>query len=80
MFLLHMAGGALLAMAALSALAQAPSMAVPDNRAWPGHEPGVSVSLSRSNNAVNVPEGNPRVGIANPRRNPGVGAVALPVD
>ena len=45
---------ALLSIAAVQALAQAPSTLDPATGARPGHEPGVGVSLPLSNNASNI--------------------------
>jgi hypothetical protein len=45
---------ALLSMAAMQALAQAPSNLDPATGARPGHEPGVGDSLPLSNNASNI--------------------------
>ena len=78
MFVAKVAGGALLAMAAASALAQVPSMT--DTGARPGHIPGVGESLPRSDKAGSILEGNPRVTIANTLPDPGISDNALPVD
>ena len=80
MFLIKFVGGAMLAMAGVSALAQVPSMGAPDDGARPGHIPGVGESLPRSDKAGNILEGNPRVTIANTLPDPGIALDALPVD
>jgi hypothetical protein len=58
------AAAALLGMSALSALAQAPPLADPATGARPGHEPGVGVSLPRSDNASNIGPADTRSTIA----------------
>jgi hypothetical protein len=61
---IHFAAAALLGMSALSALAQAPPLVDPATGARPGHEPGVGVSLPRSDNASNIARGDTRSAIA----------------
>ncbi len=55
---------AILGMATLQALAQAPSNLDPATGARPGHEPGVGDSLPLSNNASNIGPGDTRSIIA----------------
>jgi hypothetical protein len=55
---------ALLSIAAVQALAQAPSGLDPATGARPGHEPGVGNSLPLSNNASNILPGNTQSTIA----------------
>lgn len=70
----------MLALAGVSALAQVPSMADPVTGARPGHEPGVGISLPRSEKAGNILQGDARMTIANTLPDPGIPDAAMPVD
>ncbi len=76
----NFAGGILLTLAGVSALAQVPSMTDPVTGARAGHEPGVGESLPRSEKAGNILERQKIVTIANTLPDPGMTEDALPVD
>ncbi len=80
MLLLNLAGGALLTLAGVSALAQVPAITDPITGARPGHEPGVGESLPRSDRAGHILEGSPNMTVANTLPDPGIPEDATPID
>ena len=77
---LYLATAAMLGMAALPALAQAPSGVDPATGARPGHEVGIGDSLPRSDNASNIVPADTRSVIAPTLPAPTIGENAATFD
>ncbi len=80
MLVAKFASGVSLAIAAVSALAQVPSMNDLTSRARPGDLPWVGEPPTHSDETGNILEGNPLLTIVNNLPDPGASEEALPVD